>query len=368
MRFLLPALLLATTLSHSAEAPRKTGGGLFGFGNPPREQISGALFPEEITPSGTTQPRSSDANTIFREGQPAKVKPISYVIENGRRVERPVQPAPSPPPAENAASTAAATIAATNEGSALEGKKRSLFGFGKKDETPSAALPPAPAPAPALTAAPVPPVAQPAPAPKPALVAETMETEPKEKRRFFDRGPAEPAAEDSKRGSWIPFVGGRKKETTPGPVVASPAATITAEPIAPATVAQTTQPAPAKPSTTASEKPGATPSFVITQPHSSPDQKPKKETKADGDSLIPNPLTKIKPPRKEIDLSGAETIIQDGQIVGESGTTFTTSAPTSPSAPRQAPQVVDGVKTYSSWDDVNARSQSAADKIINRIR
>jgi hypothetical protein len=38
------------------------------------------------------------------------------------------------------------------------------------------------------------------------------------------------------------------------------------------------------------------------------------------------------------------------------------------SGPRQAPQVVNGVKTYTSWDDVNANSSSAADRIIGRMR
>jgi hypothetical protein len=39
-----------------------------------------------------------------------------------------------------------------------------------------------------------------------------------------------------------------------------------------------------------------------------------------------------------------------------------------PAAPRQAPQVVNGVKTYASWDDVGALTNSAADRLIGGIR
>lgn len=357
MRFLVPVALLATSFSLADDAPRK-GGGLFGFGSQPREQLSSALFPEQ-TPSlpSSEGPRSGEA--IFRGGAPAKVEPVSYVIENGRRIQRPIEPAPAATPAPPVA--AEPVEVAEPE---TQGKKRGGFlGFGKKEE-PGPAVPPV---VPNFTAAPV----SPAPAPVQASrtetprseVAETVQPVEKEKKRFFEKKHEEPAFEgESKRGGWIPFVGGRKKESDPIAATPIPAA----EPLPQAKPVATS---PAKPATASgtSAKP-ETPSFVITKDNSKPEDKPKKEHREGSEGGILTPLTKIKPPQKEIDLTGAETIIQDGQIVDDTPSGFSPAAAPAPSAPRQAPQVVDGVKTYSSWDDVNARSQSAADKILNRIR
>ncbi len=81
-----------------------------------------------------------------------------------------------------------------------------------------------------------------------------------------------------------------------------------------------------------------------------------------------SPIANIRVPRKEIDLTSAETIIQDGEIVAGTETSFDTVPEPSSTGQRQAPQVVNGVKTYTSWGDVNARSSSAADKIIGSMR
>jgi hypothetical protein len=92
--------------------------------------------------------------------------------------------------------------------------------------------------------------------------------------------------------------------------------------------------------------------------------------KADRVGGILSPIAKIRP-RKELDLTGAETIIANGEIVKETSNSLTTAAapPEVPaSGPRQAPQIVNGVKTYTSWNDVNARSSSAADRIIDGMR
>ncbi|MEM9018772.1 MAG: hypothetical protein AAGC68_17315, partial [Verrucomicrobiota bacterium] len=80
---------------------------------------------------------------------------------------------------------------------------------------------------------------------------------------------------------------------------------------------------------------------------------------------------KIRPPKppREIDMTGAETIIANGEILGEEEDIVESNRVAAGSSPeRQAPRVVDGVTTYSSWDDVNARNVSAADKILNQIR
>jgi hypothetical protein len=83
-----------------------------------------------------------------------------------------------------------------------------------------------------------------------------------------------------------------------------------------------------------------------------------------------NPIKAIRPPRKEktIDLTGAETIIANGEIIGGQGDIVETNRVSTQSGPRQAPQVINGVTTYSSWDDVGGRSVSAADKILSQIR
>ena len=83
---------------------------------------------------------------------------------------------------------------------------------------------------------------------------------------------------------------------------------------------------------------------------------------------ILSPIATFPPTRKDIDFSSAETIIQNGEIVAGSNTTFDAAPMTNSAGPRQAPQVINGVKTYSSWSDVNARSSSAADRIIEKIR
>ena len=95
----------------------------------------------------------------------------------------------------------------------------------------------------------------------------------------------------------------------------------------------------------------------------------KKDTKpgASGGGIL-SPIANIRVPRKEIDLSSAETIIQNGEIVAESETNYETVTKSGPSTQPQAPQIVNGVKTYTSWGDVNARSSSAADKIIGSMR
>ncbi len=369
MRFLVPVALLATSLSTAQDAPRKSGSGFLGFGSRPREQISSALFPEQTAPAPANGPRVSE--NIFKDGKPTKVEPVSYVIENGRRVERPVTTSlPAAPVAQPAVPALdAATTAALAE--PAEKKKGGLFGFGKKDEVPSVEPIVAPAAAPTLTAAPL---AVPTPAP-PASVPRPMTAEPvpvveKEKKGFFDKRDDEPSfASESKRGSWIPFMG-RKKEADPLVAAVPP---VTAEPLpqaSPVTPAAAPAKPAAKPATAEapavkSDKPA---SFTITRDDSKPQETKKKDTdEAPGGGIL-TPLTKIRPPQKEIDLTGAETIIQNGEIVAGSSTSFPPTSASQPSSPRQAPQVIDGVKTYSSWDDVDARSQSAADKILNRIR
>ncbi|MEM6916292.1 MAG: hypothetical protein AAF491_06955, partial [Verrucomicrobiota bacterium] len=97
------------------------------------------------------------------------------------------------------------------------------------------------------------------------------------------------------------------------------------------------------------------------QPQSKPDR--------EGFRLT-NPLAKIRgnKPQKTIDLTGAETIIQNGEIVATADDIVESNRVSLDDGVREPPRVVDGVTTYSSWDDVNARSVSAADKILGQMR
>jgi hypothetical protein len=190
--------------------------------------------------------------------------------------------------------------------------------------------------------------------------------------------------EKSEKFGWIPFLGRKKDEEVPAVPAAMPAATpvpsdtvaaVPAPAAKPAVPAEKPAAAPEKPAatgTTPAAKPGDKPAapevatFEIRRDESKPVEPDKKE-KSDRDGSLLNPIAKIRP-KKEIDLTGAETIIQNGEIVAGSDPLATAAVQTDTTGPRQAPQVVNGVKTYSSWNDVDARSASAAEKIISRIR
>lgn len=366
MRISLFTLALASSLPVlAADPPSKRSGGLFNFRSPSREQISAGLFPDARpssapTSSGgaspTQSPRASD--DIFRGQGPQKIEPVSYVIENGRRVEKPLPTSLTPKKQEESASTqplsapaAPIPAEAVNSG---EKKRGGFFGFGKRGEDSPEANPVVP---PVPVAAPTPPSAVPLAPAKPSPVPDP--TPSNETPSFAE------TKEEKGKGSWIPFLNRKKAEA---PVAADPLAAVPVaeEASAPAPAPVVAKPTP-KPAAAPSQKPASpeVATFEIRRDESKPVEN--KPEKANRESGLLAPIAKIRPPRKEIDLSGAETIIQNGEIVGESESTFTTSS-ASPSGPRQAPQVVNGVKTYSSWNDVDARSSSAADKIINRIR
>lgn len=392
--FLLPLIPVLALPAMAADPPVKRGGGFFGFGAPPAEQISAGLFPEQdgssanLSSSATrTDRKPASDEGIFRTGEPQRVAPVSYVIENGRRVERPVT-AETAAPAPSATAPAATekpvlamqplssestspVLAATNSSSE---KKRGFLGFGKKgdsaDENPVVSpIPPVPAAAPMMAATPVaspPPVAKPTPrAEAPATVDTPAASNVKVDTPEFAGVKAE-----KEKSSWIPFLGRKKHESeeVQPPVAAAP---MVDEPVAAAPVAAVPAAAPAPTTTPAAAKPtNEVATYEIRRDESKPAPE-KKEAKDDREGGILTPITKIKVPRKEIDLTGAETIIANGEIVKESGTATAPVAPAAPSTasgPRQAPQVVNGVKTYSSWDDVNARTASAADRIIGQMR
>lgn len=389
MRISLFAIALAVGVPASAADPPSKRGGLFNFRSSAREQISAGLFPDSGGSSGQAAPSSQQrsSNNIFRGDGPQKVEPVSYVIENGRRVEKPItaslltkqkdkpaaaQPVSAPEPSL----PAEIPVEAINSG---ESKRGGFFSFMKRGNDAPETNPVVP-PVPTPSSAPAPPAAAPAPPRQGAsapLQAAPLQASP-------IPAPTEGApsfAEDRKEGglvSWIPFLN-RKKVDEPAPT--APAGIPTAAPVAeevaavsPPSAKPTPKPKPKPVSPPAASEPKPTApevaTFEIRRDESKPVESKPEKTSREGGILSPivSPIAKIRPPRKPVDLSGAETIIQDGEIVGESETSFpATAAPTS-SEPRQAPQIVNGVKTYSSWDDVDARSSSAADRIINRIR
>ena len=95
---------------------------------------------------------------------------------------------------------------------------------------------------------------------------------------------------------------------------------------------------------------------------------PEKEKKTIAGTIL-TPVTKIRPPKKELDFTGAETIIADGEIVNDDGQSLADRIVTAQGdGVKEPPKMVNGVKTYSSWEDVEGTSVSAADKIIRKIR
>lgn len=76
-------------------------------------------------------------------------------------------------------------------------------------------------------------------------------------------------------------------------------------------------------------------------------------------------------PKKKTDYVEVETVMKDGEFIKDDAETSFSADPTLPSPSNgesKAPEIINGVKVYSSWDDVEASSVSEADRIINNIR
>lgn len=367
MRILLLTTLVSVPLLHAADPPNKRGGGLFGFGSQKTEQISDGLFPrrDDVSPiaPATTAPSGSDRGGIFRSGQPNSVDAVSYVIQNGRKIERPIETAkPTTPPEEIVSTPVAAAMAPSAESgvelaSNDDRKRGGLFAFGRRGDSSKENEVVTPVPAPDAFA---PPRATPAPSP---LVSDTPAPAPSPNAEKEDTPNfVGEQKEKNERFGWIPFLSRRKADAAPevaAPVIAAAQPVPTAVPVAGPATARAAVPKPA-PDTT---KTAASTTFEV------PRNDAKKEEKASPPSGgILSPIANIRVPRKELDLSSAETIIQNGEIVAGSETNFETITESESPGQRQAPQIVNGVKTYVSWDDVTARSSSAADKIIGSMR
>jgi len=311
-----------TPLSSEAQKPKK--GGFLGFGKK-EEKVSGGLFPDK------KQELGKEGEKMFKDGGSATTKP-------------PVPTQAEIPVAEKTSKSK---------------KKGGFFSFGKKSE--SQPVIPGIAPIPE-NAGPITLSNPPAPSTtgaaillnNPALVTPSAPKE-KGKRKF----------------SFFPK---RKKDQIDE---------IDLKKIADAGVYQTvegTAPTPGSPTNhqeTASPPTDSNSSIddLIAQAQTGSPQEPqanqtkKKKRKLGFPKLAMPSLPKVKKPGKKTDYTSVETVMKDGAFVEktETETTFS-NAPLNENGERRPPTVVNGVKTYSSWNDVEGRSTSAADKILRQLR
>lgn len=347
----LAILALAALLATPAHAQVKRGG-FFGFGNKNSEQISSGLFPDGSTYADQQgQPAPSSNENIFRQGEPEDVEAVSYVIENGEKVKREI-----PAKVEEE-----------------ESRKKGFFSFGKKDEAAAdEALEPVPSypdssePAPRMAASNPGPVDT---SDAPLEQSDAIQARPVEEKSgffsFFKKG--EKVPEPAPVADTTPVVA----ETTVAETTA-PRSAPNPQPAPRSTPEPSVAPAPAPAEAPADSAP--VPAFAGVEEEEMPSDKKEKKGLAMPSLAsipsIPNPIPKIRPPKKEkpVDMTGAETIIADGEIVQEEEDIVDTNIVATGTGQREPPRVVNGVTTYSSWDDVEARSVSAADKILNSIR
>jgi hypothetical protein len=350
----------------SADAQVSSGSGIFGFGRK-KEQINAGLFPDATStqpvqvsapvsspapPAAAPTPPPRTSDNIFRGGAPQEIDAVSYVIEDGRKVEKTDKP-----------------------------KKAGFFGFGKKEKTDDAEATPILEPIP-TSSYPDPDEAttDPTPefrAPAPPAISETVQPDADAAVTRATETVAEvadfsPVADDAKekKSGMFSFFNRKSKQEEPAPVV-QPEPVVVNDPAPVEVAAPVSTPTPAQPGATETA-PVSTdiPTFAGVETPG---------TEKSGFSL-PNPMKNLKPPsiplkslrppkrEKTIDMTGAETIISNGEIVDGQEDIVESNIVTNETGTREAPRIVNGVKTYSSWDDVGGRSISAADKILDQIR
>lgn len=346
---------------------------IFGFGRK-RNQISNALFPGG-TATGTGPAASEapvverDSDTIFRGGKPKKVKSAAYVIKDGEKIEQPI-PEPKAKPSllskfKKGSEEPTPLMTATNASVEEEKKPIKLLPTiplkkEKKEEV--------------VAAAPIAP--------------EVRAEEPTEAEApAFTAAPMTPAEEEKKSGGLFSFFSREKKKEEPATITPIPVATAEEEPptLAAAPVASSStdipdapgyeERAPAKPK----PEPAASPASA-TEPteNTSPPEVPlfvestpeveKKEKREKKELSLPNPIAAFKPDPKPINMEGAETIIENGEIVTKQEDIVESNIVKTGDGKKEPPRIVDGVKTYNSWEDVEGRNVSAADKILSQMR
>jgi len=321
MRYFTPALALVflTAVPDSGAQVKK--GGFFGFGRND-DQISAGLFPVDApaaTPVQTSAPAPpQDNDGIFRRGEPSNIEPVSYVIEDGERIEVEVP------------------------------EKRNFFAFGRREKAEEKVAEMAPSVPDFNYQSATEPVSTP-------TVEEEVTTtiaEPRLMQDIPEEAIAQPE-EEKKSGGFFSFFS-RKKD--PDPIANEAVITAVSRPVTEST------------SVTESATPVAKPTMVEVPsvPEFADTNKPKKE-KNDRAGILP-PLPKIKIPKKPTNYENVETIIEDGEIIGEGDSIVDAQIITNEPSGDAPPRMVNGVTTYSSWDDVGVSTGSAADKILKQIR
>jgi hypothetical protein len=326
--------------------------GLFGFKRGDKNELSSELFPNNSSEGEAPLPPAEKAVEpsnkipagfkIFKSGKPKKVGEVSYVIEDGEKVETAI------------------------EGEAIK-KDRGLFSFGKKKKSKVTGenielAPEAPTPVAYQTPA-VSEITDPMSLPEELLEATNKKARDK-KSGFFGLFGGKKRAEVSAAPSTIP-VG---RVTVSQPEASAKPSTATVPQPATASSSREVTPIP----TANSPKPSLAPVVVDTETIKVEGETIAKEEKR-GPKFLITPINKLKAAKNKspsVDLTDAETIIQDGEIVTSSSTNVVNGAIEDLEAnmPGQAPQVINGATTYSSWDDVKGTTSSAVDKILRQMR
>lgn len=344
-------LFMSVFFTGASQAQVKRGG-FFGFGRGDKSELSSELFPntssETSVPIPTTENAIESSNNspagfnIFKGGKPNKIDDVSYVIEDGKKVEN-----------------------ATEEKKIK--KNRGLFSFGKKKalEATGEAIELAPE----ATA----PIAYQTPAVSEVIDPTLVPEELLEATNEEDR---------KKKGGFFGMFGKKKRVEMPmAPSTATVGRVNVSQPAAPVETSAATVPQPVSapsprqvtPITTANSQNRSLPPVVANSGTSKVQNETVVKEEKRGPRFLITPINKLKAAKKNspsVGLSPAETIIQNGEIVTPSSTTSLddTVSNLETKMPRQAPQVIDGATTYSSWDDVEGTTSSAVDKILRQMR
>lgn len=380
------ALTLVLPLSDGMADPKKND--IFGFGRK-RNEISNALFPGGNEPgsgpaASAEKPKvERDSDTIFRGGKPKKLESAAYTIKDGEKIEKPIPEARGKGP----------LFSMFRKGSSGEGPLTSATSatsapVAQETPRPNRILPPIPSrkekekelveSAPGTTTSPA--EASLASAESPDTATTSTEEAP---APAFTAVPME-KAEEKKSDGLFSFFSREKKKVEPVTIAATPVVEETADDV---TDSDTTPRMVSNPSTTASAAIPGTPSYEERAPTKpAPEPAPSGATDGNGDVPtfvgaptsentkakkgfgIPNPIEALKPDPKPVSLVGAETIIENGEIVGEQEDIVESNIVKMGDDKKEPPRIVNGVKTYSSWDDVEGRNVSAADRIISQMR
>ena len=377
--FLSLALVFVLPATDGLAEPKKNE--IFGFGRN-RNQISNALFPGGTAtgtgpaPAAAEKPEvKRDSDTIFRGGKPKKVESAAYLIKDGEKIEQPL-PEPKAKPSlfskfKKGSAEDSPLMTATNGLEEKSEKKANPI-------LPPISLKKEKKEDPILTT------------PVPSAVEAEREEEVTESA--FTAAPMEEKAEEKKSGGLFSFFNRDKKKDdvvpTAAPIDPIPAPVTEA----PETVAMTTAPA-APTSADIPDAPGFEESAPATpKPRPAPaaptapapvaesaDEeadvplfagapKPEKAEKEKKGFSLPNPIAALKPEPKPVSMVGAETIIENGEIVEEQEDIVESNIVRTGDGKKDPPRIVDGVKTYNSWEDVEGRNVSAADRILSQMR